>query len=48
MQGGKNSSDGDGADGGSGRGGDAYNQGVGQGGVAVAYTPILEGKTGIK
>jgi len=37
-----------GGSGGSGGGGDAYNVGVGTGGTATPYTPILDGVTGIK
>jgi hypothetical protein len=37
-----------GGSGGSGGGGDAYNVAAGVGGVATAYTPILDGITGIK
>ena len=37
-----------GGSGGSGGGGDAYNIGVGVGGAATAYTPVLDGVTGIK
>ena len=37
-----------GGSGGSGGGGDAYNVAAGQGGAATAYTPVLDGVTGIK
>jgi hypothetical protein len=37
-----------GGSGGSGGGGDAFGNGVGVGGAAIAYTPILDGITGIK
>ena len=37
-----------GGSGGSGGGGDAYNIGVGVGGAATAYTPVLDGVIGVK